>query len=108
MKCENCGATLQPVEGTEMKYCSYCGAKVEMKAEVPDTIAGAVHGIGQTILKQKAARESYEREHHAEIRAEKEADEKQRKKSQNKALLMLALLMLVGILIGILGKNGIV
>lgn len=101
MKCINCGANLESVAGTEIKFCPYCGAKFETENANPVTLAGAIHGIGQTILKQKAAREAYEREHHAEIQAEKEKEEK---KSRNTVLLMLLLMFVVPVIAWALGK----
>lgn len=103
MKCPNCGA-----EGSG-KFCQHCGTQMpEKAAEVPTTIAGAIHGIATSAINEVGKQLEYQREHHAELQAEKEKKEKQDRKVGWIALACLFGMMLFGILLSVLGKNGII
>lgn len=76
MKCPNCGAQMDVHPDKDFQFCSYCGTKVEKKDVPPETLAGAIYGIGKEYLKTKKEREElayklakereeYDRTHHA-------------------------------------------
>lgn len=98
MKCANCGAELQ--NGDDVKFCPYCGNKVEIKEETPVTMAGAIHGIAKTYMKQQAEKERYEREHAAEIEERERQKRKEKERKQWLSLLGIALVPLIFWLVG--------
>lgn len=57
MKCPNCGAQMDVHPDKDFQFCSYCGTKVEKKDVPPETLAGAIYGIGKEYLKAKKERE---------------------------------------------------
>ncbi len=101
MKCPNCGADLEINKEKELRFCPYCGHKVEMKEETPTTMAGAVSGIAKDILKQKAEREKYEREHADELEAR---ERRKQKEASRRGFLGLLPLLLFFFALLILGK----
>jgi len=52
VKCPNCGAELHTSPDQEVRFCQYCGHKIEIKDYTPETMAGAVYGIGKSIIKE--------------------------------------------------------
>lgn len=52
MKCPNCGAELQTNPDQEIRFCQYCGHKIEIVDEDPETMAGSVYRLGKQYLKQ--------------------------------------------------------
>lgn len=53
MKCPNCGAQMDVHPDKDFQFCSYCGTKVEKKDVPPETLAGAIYGIGKEWIRQK-------------------------------------------------------
>ncbi len=96
MKCPNCGANLEG--GNEVKFCSYCGHKVNIPDEVPTTMAGAVHGVARGILDEVGKQLEYKRTHADEI-------EERKKKRDRESLKQALWILIVAIVIigGIIG-----
>ena len=107
MKCPNCGA-----EGNG-KFCQHCGSKMpEKPAEVPTTIAGAVHGIVTSVVGEVGKQLEYQRDHADEIAERKRKEEEQKTKETNKVLMWLAIagigIILFCVLMGALEKRSII
>lgn len=79
MKCPNCGAQMDVHPDKDFQFCSYCGTKVEKKDVPPETLAGAIYGIGKEWIKQQAKKEEqrqerikeqeeYNRKHHTDAK----------------------------------------
>ena len=71
LKCDNCGAPLEVDQLEQIKFCPYCGAKVEIKTEEPTNMTGVVHDIAKSFFIQSAEKRRYQQEHAAEIAEEK-------------------------------------
>lgn len=52
MKCPNCGAELKINPDQEIRFCQYCGHKIEIVDEDPETMAGSVYRIGKSVVKE--------------------------------------------------------
>lgn len=70
MKCPNCGANLEGRD--EVKFCPYCGHKVDIPDKVPTTMAGAIYGVAKTVTKhiekEQAAKRELEKKRQEEAR----------------------------------------
>ena len=87
MKCENCGASLEVDQLKQVRFCPYCGAQIEIKEEVPETMAGALHGIAKSYFNQAADKIRYNREHASEI-AEQKRKEKDEEAKRTRKIMM--------------------
>lgn len=98
MKCANCGAELQIDPQHEVKFCPYCGHQVEIQQEVPTTIAGAIHGIATSAIKEVGKQLEYNREHAEEIQEHQK--KKERENLRQSLWILIVAVVLIGGIIG--------
>lgn len=101
MKCPNCGADLIPVKDQEIRFCPYCGNKVDIPKYEPMNVVGAVHDIAQTYLKQKDEKQKRYEEARAKYREDY-------KKNKWKTYLEIAAFLAFMLAMAILSKQGII
>ncbi len=107
-KCENCGAPLEIDQIMQVKFCPYCGAKIEIPEETPANMTDVVHGIAKSFFIQHAEKVKYNHEHAAEIAEEKRKEKREERQNDRKMMLymmgglcaMMVVSMLVGKVIG--------
>lgn len=87
MKCPNCGA-----EGSG-KFCQHCGTQMPDKPE-PKTMAGAIHGIAQSVIQEVGEKARYEREHADEIAERKRKEDEAYRKNTLKTMVIFVISML--------------
>ena len=92
MKCSNCGAEL--LDGDEVKFCPYCGHKVEIAEKVPDTIPGAIYGIAKNVVDEVGKQLDYRRTHADEI--EERKNQKERKTLRQGLMMLIVAVALIG------------
>lgn len=90
MKCTNCGAELQ--NGNKVKFCPYCGHKVEQTEKIPETIPGAVYSIAKGVIDEVGKQLNYNRDHADEIQDLKKKKERENLKQGLWILLVFVLL----------------
>ena len=90
MKCTNCGAELQ--NSDKVKFCPYCGHRIEQTEKIPETIPGAVYGIAKGVIDEVGRQLDYQHEHAEEIEERKKKRERENLKQGLWILLVVVLL----------------